>query len=345
MRQCNAAPSPNMGEGQRWVRTLAKYMAPDFGRSVFELAVTCLGLVALWVAMYLALRVSYLLCLLLAIPAGGFLVRLFVIQHDCGHGAFFRNRFLNDGIGRAIGVVTLTPYDFWKRSHAIHHATSGNLERRGIGDITTLTVREYEALPRWRRLAYRLYRHPLVMFGIGPAYVFLLQHRLPVGHMRNSVKPIVSAMTTNVFIAACVGGLMWLVGVGPFLMVHLPITILGGSIGVWLFYVQHQFENTLWADNQHWNLADAALFGSSYYKLPPVLGWLTASIGVHHVHHLCSRIPFYRLPQVMRENPELADVRPLTIAQSLKCVRLTLWDESRQRLVSFSDIGAQARTA
>jgi omega-6 fatty acid desaturase (delta-12 desaturase) len=325
------------GEGRRWVRVLAKYREPNAARSIFELVVTAAALVALWTAMWWALKVSYLLCLALAIPAGGFLVRLFVIQHDCGHGAFFRHRILNDTIGRALGVITLTPYDVWKNAHAIHHATSGNLERRGVGDITTMTVREYAEATPGARLRYRLYRHPIVMFGIGPAYLFLLQHRLPTGFMRSGAKPWISAMATNAFIAAAVAGLMWAVGVVPFLLVHLPIAVIGGSIGVWLFYVQHQFENTVWADNRSWDLPDAALYGSSYYKLPVWLRWLTASIGLHHVHHLCSRVPFYRLQEVMRDNPELSTVRPLTVAQSFGCVRLTLWDEGRQKLVSFRD--------
>ena len=188
----------------------------------------------------------------------------------------------------------------------MHHATSGNLDRRGIGDIDTLTVREYLARSRWGRLRYRLYRHPLVMFGIGPAYLFLLQHRLPVGLMRGGWRPWLSTMATNLAIAAIVAALIWLVGVRPFLLVHLPIMLLAASIGVWLFYVQHQFEDTVWADGQDWNMHEAALHGSSHYDLPAVLRWFTANIGMHHVHHLCSRIPFYRLPHVLRDHPELA---------------------------------------
>jgi acyl-lipid omega-6 desaturase (Delta-12 desaturase) len=223
----------------------------------------------------------------------------------------------------------LTPYDFWRRAHSIHHATSGNLDRRGLGDIDTLTVREYLALPRVRRIAYRLYRHPLVMFGVGPAYLFLLRHRVPAGLMHEGAGLWLSTMATNAAIASVVVGLMWLVGVGPFLM---------ASIGVWLFYVQHQFEDTVWAESRAWNLPDAALHGSSYYDLPPVLRWFTANIGVHHVHHLNSRIPFYRLRQVLRDNPELGAMGRLTLWQSLNCVRLAVWDEERQRLISFREM-------
>ncbi len=333
------APTPaGPVDARGWFAILACYRKPNLWRSLFEIAVTVGPLVALWIAMWAALKISYWLCLLLAIPAGGFLVRLFMIQHDCGHGSFFRHRALNDWIGRVASVVTLTPYDFWRRTHGIHHATAGNLDHRGIGDVTTLTVREFRALPRWRRIAYRFYRHPAVMFGIGPPVQFILRHRLPLGLMRGGVMPWVSTMATNLAIAAGVAMMMWFVGVGPFLLVHLPITLIGTAVGVWLFYVQHQFENTVWADGRAWDLAEAALHGSSNYELPGVLRWFTANIGMHHVHHLCSRIPFYRLPQVVREHPELAATGRLTMLQSFKCVSLTLWDEERQRLVSFRDI-------
>ena len=239
--------------------------------------------------------------------------------------------------GRVIGTVTLTPYDSWRRSHGIHHASSGNLEHRGIGDVHTLTVREYFALPRWARLRYRLYRHPLVLFGFGPAYLFILQHRLPVGMMGKGWQPWLSTMTTNAGIAFLIVGATWLVGVKPFLLVHLPITLLAASIGVWLFYIQHQFEDTFWAEDSSWTLHEAALHGSSHYALPGVLRWFTANIGVHHVHHLCSRIPYYRLPQVLRDHPELRAVGRLTLFQSLSCVWLTLWDRTRRRLISFKE--------
>jgi acyl-lipid omega-6 desaturase (Delta-12 desaturase) len=318
-------------------QALARYRAPNHGRSIVEILITAVPLVLLWLSMWFALKIGYGLYLLLAIPASGFLVRLFMIQHDCGHGSFFRHRLMNDWVGRVIGVFTLTPYDFWRRAHGIHHATSGNLDLRGIGDIDTLTVREYLALPRWRRAVYRLYRHPIVMFGIGPAYLFILRHRLPFGLTRDGWVPWVSTMATNGAIALVVAAIMWRIGVGPFLLVHLPITIIGGAIGVWLFYVQHQFEHTVWSENRDWSFPTAALYGSSHYDLPVVLRWFTANIGVHHVHHLCSRIPFYRLRQVIRDHPELGDVGRLTLRQSLECLHFALWDEARQRLVSFRE--------
>jgi acyl-lipid omega-6 desaturase (Delta-12 desaturase) len=325
-------------EARGWTQSLAQYRAPSSARSTIELVMTAGPLVLLWLLMWASLDRGYWICLLLAVPAAGFLVRLFMIQHDCGHGAFFQHRLTNDWVGRVIGVLTLTPYDFWRRTHAVHHATSGNLDRRGTGDIDTLTVHEYFALSRWRRLGYRIYRHPIIMFGFGPAFLFIVQHRLPVGLMRAGWQPWLSTMATNVAIAAVVATMIWLVGVVPTLLVHLPIMLLAASVGVWLFYVQHQFEDTEWARDGVWNLQEAALHGSSYYDLPSVLRWFTANIGVHHVHHLCSRIPYYRLPLVLRDYPELGVTGRLTLVQSFRCVRLVLWDEALQRLVSFHEV-------
>jgi len=320
------------------IPALARYREPNNGRSIVEILITIVPLVTIWVLMWLALDLGYGLYLLLAVPAAGFLVRLFMIQHDCGHGSFFRHRLANDWVGRVIGVVTLTPYDFWRRTHAIHHATSGNLERRGTGDIDTMTVTEYLSHSWLGRLRYRLYRHPLVMFGLGPAYLFLLQHRLPIGLMRGGWQPWLSTMATNLGIVSVAAITMSAVGVGPFLLIQLPIMLIGASLGVWLFYVQHQFEDTFWANNKTWNVHEAALCGSSHYDLPIVLRWFTANIGVHHIHHLCSRIPFYRLPKALRDHPDLAKFGRLTLLQSVSCVRLVLWDEAASRLISFGEL-------
>ena len=335
--------SPNTGvtfDSRTLIRDLAAYREPDSARGVLELLITAVPFVLLWALMWVALDAGYWIGLALAVPAAGFLIRLFMIQHDCGHGSFFRHRSMNDWTGRVIGVLTLTPYEYWRRSHALHHASSGNLDRRGIGDIDTLTVREYLALPRWRQLLYRMYRHPIVMFGVGPAYLFVLRHRLPMGLMCSGRQPWISAMATNAAIAILVAAMIWLAGAGLFLLVQLPITLLAASVGVWLFYVQHQYEDTFWEHDESWTFQEAALHGSSHYDLPAVLRWFTANIGVHHVHHLSNRIPYYRLPQVLRDHPQLAAVGRLTLLQSFGCVRLVLWDESRRRLVSFRDMHA-----
>jgi acyl-lipid omega-6 desaturase (Delta-12 desaturase) len=337
---------PNGGDdvvsARDWKRILGNYSTPSRLRSVAELGITALPLIMLWTAAWFTFSLGYAWAsLLIALPAAGFLVRLFMIQHDCGHGTFFAGRLANDWVGRVIGVLTLTPYDCWRRSHAMHHATTGNLDRRGIGDLDTLTVREFRALSWWDRLKYRLYRHPLIMFGVGPAYLFLLQQRLPVGLMRNGWQPWASTMATNLAIAVIVAVLTWFIGIKAFLLVHLPITLLAGTAGVWLFYVQHQFEHTTWERDESWNLHQAALYGSSHYELPALLRWFTANIGIHHVHHLCSRIPYYRLPRVLRDYPELRDVGRITLLQSFQCVRLVLWDETQRRLVSFREIRAR----
>jgi acyl-lipid omega-6 desaturase (Delta-12 desaturase) len=331
-RDAEAVPNPRL-----LMKDLASYREPKIARSLFELLVTVVPFLLIWFLIWAAVNQGFWIGLLLIVPAAGFLVRLFLIQHDCGHGSFFANRLTNDWVGRVLGVLTLTPYDYWRHSHALHHATSGNLDHRGIGDIDTLTVSEFRARTPWRQGLYRLYRHPLVMFGIGPAYLFLLRHRLPMGLMRNGWLPWVSAMATNAAIVLFAAAAIWLVGLGPFLLVHLPITLLAAAIGVWLFYVQHQFEDTFWERDNDWSFHEAALHGSSHYDLPPVLRWFTANIGVHHVHHLSSRIPYYRLPEVLRDRPELHDVGRLTLLESLKSVKLVLWDEKRRCLVSFKE--------
>ena len=329
------APRAASPSAKGLVRALSRYREPNVLRSAAEIAVTAVPLVALWIAMWLCLQVSSWLCLALAPVAAAFLVRLFLIEHDCSHDACFRTRAGNDWVGRVIGVVTLTPYDYWRRTHAIHHATVGNLDARGIGDVTTLTVAEFKALSRPARILYRLYRHPIVMFGFGPAWLFLVQYRLPVGLLKAGWRPWASTMGTNAASGLVVAGLVWWLGLVPVLLIHLPVAIIAASVGVWLFYVQHQFEGTNWSAPPDWSHAEAALHGSSHYDLPVVLRWLTANIGLHHVHHLSSRIPFYRLPEVMRDHPELRDVGRITLVQSLRCVPLVLWDERGRKLVSF----------
>ena len=320
---------------------LRVYQTPHAARATFELLVTLLPFLACWYGMYLAYAASaWWAYAALLFPAVGLLVRLFLIQHDCGHQAFFAKRRLNDWTGRAISVLTITAYEHWRRAHAIHHATSGNLSRRGVGDIDTLTVAEYSARTPLKRWRYRLYRHPLIMFGIGPFFVFVLQNRIPAGFLRGGWRPWLSTMGTNLGIAVLAGALIYCVGLRAFLIVHTPIMLLSATIGGWLFYVQHQFAETTWDKAGEWSVRESALHGSSHYDLPVVLRWFTANIGVHHVHHLCSRIPFYELPRVLKDHPDLRNVGRLTLLQSLKSVRLTLWDERLRRLVSFREATA-----
>ena len=329
-------------DARGWGRVLAAYRDPRPRRSLAELAVTLLPFVGLWFTMLASLQYSYVLTLVLAVPTAGLMVRLFIIQHDCGHGAFLRRRRRNDAVGRVLGVLTLTPYDHWRRSHAEHHAGSGNLGRRDLGEITTLTVAEYRGRGFWGRLGYRLYRHPLVLFGLGPFYLFAIENRLPVGRMRAGWGPWFGTMATNAGIAALSAAAIWAFGWLPLLLVQLPVVVLAATAGVWLFYVQHQFETTSWDEPEDWTHPVAALHGSSHYDLPAVLRWFTANIGVHHVHHLASRIPFYRLPEVLRDHPALRDVGRLTLNDSLRSLRLRLWDHEARRLVSFRE--ARLRT-
>jgi omega-6 fatty acid desaturase (delta-12 desaturase) len=295
--------------------------------------------VLLWALAWWSVDVSYALAAALSVLNAGFLARLFMIQHDCGHASFFRSRIVSDWIGRVIGVVTLTPYDVWRRTHAAHHASAGHLGKRGMGDVLTLTVAEYRSRSAFGRLRYRLYRHPLVLLGLGPSYLFFLQNRVPFGLMRAGARYWISAMGTNIAIAAAIAAIGYFGGPAVLLTVFLPMTVIAASIGVWMFYVQHQFEATSWDHEPAWQLHDAALHGSSHYVLPGVLRWLTANIGVHHVHHLQSRVPFYRLPEILRDHPELAESQRLTVRDSVAALRLHLWDEQNRRLVSF----AQAR--
>jgi omega-6 fatty acid desaturase (delta-12 desaturase) len=322
------------------LKEVSRYREPRTSRSLLELAITALPFAFLWAATWAIVSAGYLVGLLLTIPAGMFLLRLFLIQHDCGHGAFFARSSSNDWLGRILGVLTMTPYDYWRRSHAQHHASTGNLDQRGVGDIDTLTIEEYRALSRFGRLRYRVYRHPVVLFGLGPAYLFLLRHRLPVGMMTKGWRPWASALGTNLGIALFAGLLIWAMGWQLFLMIHIPITLVAASVGVWFFYVQHQFEGTHWDRGEEWSFHDAALHGSSHYVLPPVLRWFSANIGIHHVHHLASRIPFYRLPEALRDIPALGRISRVTLSESLRTVRLVLWDEQRRRLVSFKEARA-----
>lgn len=335
----NENPTNRTNVARDWVKVLSIYREPNILRSSFELVVTVGAFVLLWALAWYVMSISAVLTFVISLCNAAFLLRLFAIQHDCGHSAFLKNRVMSDWLGRLLGVVTLTPYDVWRRSHAMHHSSSGNLGQRGMGDVHTLTVLEYQGKTPIKRLLYRLYRHPLVLFGLGPGYLFFLQNRLPLG-LTGQAKYWVSSMGTNAVIFLALSVIFYFGGAMPILLIFLPSTLLAATAGVWLFYVQHQFEDTHWEADENWDLHDAALHGSSHYVLPPVLQWLSANIGIHHVHHLYSRIPFYRLPEVLRDQSDLASSNRMTIKQSLQNARLHLWDEKRKKLVSFEQAKA-----
>jgi omega-6 fatty acid desaturase (delta-12 desaturase) len=342
--------APDMSPGRPSVGDLSPQLGPmlsrrftayraDIKRSIFQLVNTATPFLALLVVMAWASHDRYWLTLLLAIPTAGLLVRLFIIQHDCGHGSFFRSRAANDFVGRALSVLTLTPYDSWKRGHAAHHASTGNLDRRGRGDVETLTVAEYQALGPLKKLAYRLYRNPLVMVLLGAPINFILLQRLPLGHELRNRQSRRSILLLDLTLLVAFGLPCTLFGVLPVFGAYLPVMIIASWVGNWLFYVQHQFEEAHWERDGDWNFHVAAVGGSSYFKLPPILQWFSGNIGLHHVHHLCSRVPNYRLQACLDAAPELHEIAKLiTLRESLRCWRLTLWDERRRLLVGFRDL-------
>jgi omega-6 fatty acid desaturase (delta-12 desaturase) len=316
-----------------WKQAVAAYQNPDLRRSLWQLANSVVPYLALWYLSYRLLAVSYWLSLASAVLAAGFLVRIFIIFHDCGHGSFFRSRAANDTIGFLTGILTLTPYFDWRHEHAIHHATAGDLDRRGRGDVWTMTVAEYRAASFWQRLGYRLYRNPLVMLGIGPLYVFLLKQRLP--RSGSGTRERMSVHVTNLALTVILAALALTIGLKAVLLVHLPILVISGAAGVWLFYVQHQFEEVYWQRGGQRDYVDVALKGSSLFALPRVLQWFSGNIGFHHIHHLSPRIPNYRLETCYREQPLFQSVDRITLLSSLRTLRLRLYDEASRRLVGF----------
>jgi omega-6 fatty acid desaturase (delta-12 desaturase) len=290
----------------------------------------------LWYFSYLSLSISYWLTLPLTVAAAGFLIRIFIIFHDCCHKSFFKNRMANEFVGTLTGILTCCPYYQWRHTHTIHHATSGNLSKRGTGDVWTLTVEEYLSLPLLRRLIYRVYRNPLIMFGIGPIYIFLIDYRF--NRKRAGMKERINTYITNLAIAAAAGLLCWTIGWQEFLLVQGPIFLLSGMAGIWLFYVQHQFEETYFETEENWDYVKAAMQGSSFYKLPTVLRWITGNIGFHHIHHLSPRVPNYYLEQVHNKNSFVQNVRTITIGSSLRSLRFRVWNEDSKKFVGFREI-------
>jgi omega-6 fatty acid desaturase (delta-12 desaturase) len=312
---------------------VAPFQKSSAARARWQLVNSLLPYALLWVAMVYALAISYWLMLPLAVVAAGFLARIFIIFHDCGHSSFFNSRRANNATGALTGLLNLTPYRHWRWQHALHHGSSGNLDKRGVGDIWTLTVEEYGASSRWRRLTYRLARNPLVLFVIAPLYVFVVHHRFP-----SSAAPEVerrSVRRTNVALMVTTFLMSALIGFKTFLIVQLTVSALAGSLGLWLFYVQHQFEGAYWERSKDWDYMQAALQGSSFYKLPRVLQWFTGNIGYHHIHHLSPRVPNYFLQQCHEAQPRFREVRPITLLMSLRALTYRLWDERRKTFVGF----------
>jgi len=320
-----------------WRDIIARYEAPDTWRSLWQVVNSILPYLLLWYGMWLSLSVSYWITLGLAFVAAGFLVRIFIIFHDCGHGAFFKSKKANAILGSVAGVLTLTPYDSWRHEHAVHHATAGDLDRRGTGDIWTLTVKEYRALPLWRKIGYRLYRNPIVMFGLGPIFMFFLRYRLPKNLSAKS-REYRSILGTNIGIIGVAAAVGFLIGFKEFALIQLPITLISSSIGIWLFYVQHQFEGVYWRRNDNWDYLTTALEGSSFYKLPKILQWFTGNIGFHHIHHLSPRIPNYFLEKCHKENALFQQTKAVTFLSSFKSLSFRLWDEERHQLIGFREL-------
>jgi omega-6 fatty acid desaturase (delta-12 desaturase) len=318
---------------------LAAYAQPRLGRSLVEITTSVVPYLAGSVLIYLTRGVSIALTLALILLTAGFLVRTFVVFHDCAHGSFLPSKRANGYVGRLTGLFVLSPFQRWRHDHAIHHATSGDLERRGVGDVITLTVAEYRDRRLRGRLAYRLIRNPLVMFGLGPVIAMVVGPRIATRSQRPRMRH--SVLATDAVLVAAICGLCWLIGWQNFLLVWAPSALLAGSVGIWLFYVQHQFEDAYWQSADDWDYADAALRGASYLKLPKVMQFFTGNIGLHHVHHLNARVPNYNLQRAHDENPVFSQVPTLSFWDAVRTIRLKLWDEDQGKLVTF----AQARLA
>ena len=328
----SAHAKPN-ADNAVWKEIVARYQKSSTWRALWQIIDTLVPYAALWYLMHLFLPVSWWLVVPLAVLGGAFLVRVFIIFHDCGHGSFFKSRHANDAVGFVAGILTFTPYYHWRWEHAIHHGSAGDLDRRGTGDVWTLTVQEYLESSRWKRFAYRLARNPIVLFVIAPLFLFVVRQRFPSPKASKRERHSVYAM--NLAILGMAGGFSWVFGFGAYLLIQLIILMVAGGAGVWLFYVQHQFEGVYWERGKDWSYTQAALQGSSFYKLPRVLQWFSGNIGFHHIHHLSPRIPNYNLEKCHKADPLFQQVKPTTLLSSLKSFTFRLWDEKGRKLVSF----------
>ncbi|KAB2871575.1 MAG: fatty acid desaturase [Bacteroidales bacterium] len=319
-----------------WVKVVMRYNFPDNFKSWWQVVNSVVPYIAIWVLMVYSLEYSYWLTLLLSVFAAGFLVRIFIVFHDCGHGSFFKSERLNRLVGIPLGLLSFTPYHRWHRDHKEHHATVGNLDKRGVGDVKTLTVEEYQSLSKWKKFGYRFYRNPIFLIGVAPLLLFLIQYRLPKSYMNR--KELVYLHLSNLALVLGILLVIWAIGWKAYLLIQLPVIYLASVHGVWLFYVQHQYESVKWERSDKWDYKTIAIQGSSYFKLPFILKWFTGNIGFHHIHHLSPTIPNYKLSKCHKENPMFQDIKPITFFSSLKSLRLRLWDEKKQRLVGFNEI-------
>ncbi|MCL4785902.1 MAG: fatty acid desaturase [Verrucomicrobia bacterium] len=341
MNELNSMTGPDQPAKTGWKEIVARYQQPSLGRAVWQLVNTLVPYVVLWCLIYWSLRVSYWLVVPLVVLAGGFLVRLFIIFHDCGHGSFFKSSRANHFWGVLTGVLTFTPYYHWRWEHAIHHSSSGDLDRRGTGDVWTLTVQEYLEASRWKRFAYRLARNPIVLFVLAPLFLFLVWQRIP--NPKAGSRERRSIYWTNLGLLGMAAGMSWLFGWKAYLIIQLSVMAVAGSAGVWLFYVQHQFEGVYWERGADWDYTTAALKGSSFYKLPRILQWFSGNIGFHHIHHLSPRIPNYNLERCHKSEPLFQTVKPVTLFASFKSFTFRLWDEQRRKLVGYGHLRAIRR--
>ncbi len=332
--EASTVSAQTLADNAVWKEIVAEYQKPSLGRAVWQILNTVIPYGTLWYLMYLCLPVSWWLVVPLAVLAGAFLVRVFIIFHDCGHGSYFKSRAANDAVGFFTGILTFTPYYHWRWEHAIHHASAGDLDKRGTGDVWTMTVQEYLEASRWKKFAYRLSRNPFILFVIAPMYLFLLQQRFPSAKASERERHSVWAM--NAAILGMALGLSWLVGLKAYLIIQLIIMMVAGGAGVWMFYVQHQFEDVYWERGEDWSYVAAALKGSSFYKLPRILQWFSGNIGFHHIHHLSPRIPNYNLEKCHQADPLFQQVKPITLFSSFKSATYRLWDEKNKKLVGYS---------
>ena len=319
-----------------WIQIILKYRNPDPAKSWWQIINSAGSYIILWVLMVLSLKISYWLTLALSVFAAGFLVRIFIIFHDCGHGSFFKSGRLNKIVGIITGILVFTPFHKWHHDHKIHHQTVGNLDKRGIGDVKTLTVDEYENLTKLQRFSYRFYRHPFFLFGLAPLLLFVISNRLTKKTMSWEEKLYVHLTSLAIFALIFLSVLA--IGWKAFLLIQIPVLYIASAHGVWLFYVQHQFRQVKWVNTEHWDYKTIALKGSSLFKLPALLNWFTGSIGYHHIHHLSPLIPNYNLKKCHNENPLFQDIKPITFFTAFESLLLRLWDEKRQMLVRFNEI-------